>query len=38
MNKNKDKFMKMAIELSLISVNDGGGPFGSFIVKKSYRK
>ena len=33
MNKNKDKFMKRAIELSLISVNDGGGPFGSIIVK-----
>ena len=29
----KNKFMKRAIELSIESVNTGGGPFGSVIVK-----
>ncbi len=29
----KNKFMKRAIELSIESVNRGGGPFGSIIVK-----
>ena len=29
----KNKFMKRAIELSIESVNSGGGPFGSIIVK-----
>ena len=29
----KNKFMKRAIELSLESVNSGGGPFGCVIVK-----
>jgi len=29
----KNEFMKKAIELSLESVNKGGGPFGSVIVK-----
>ncbi len=29
----KNEFMKRAIELSLESVNKGGGPFGSVIVK-----
>ena len=29
----KNKFMKRAIELSIESVNNGGGPFGSVIIK-----
>ena len=29
----KNEFMKRAIELSLENVNEGGGPFGSVIVK-----
>ena len=29
----KNEFMKRAIELSLESVNKGGGPFGSIIIK-----
>ena len=29
----KNKFMQRAIELSMESVNKGGGPFGSVIVK-----
>ncbi len=29
----KNEFMKKAIELSVESVNEGGGPFGSVIVK-----
>ena len=29
----KNKFMERAIELSLESINSGGGPFGSVIVK-----
>ena len=29
----KNEFMKRAIELSIKSVNNGGGPFGSVIVK-----
>ena len=29
----KDKFMERAIELSIESINIGGGPFGSVIVK-----
>ena len=29
----KNEFMKRAIELSIESVNNGGGPFGSIIVK-----
>jgi len=29
----KNKFMERAIELSIQSVNNGGGPFGSIIVK-----
>ena len=29
----KNKFMQRAIELSLESINSGGGPFGSVIVK-----
>ena len=29
----KNEFMKKAIELSIKSVNNGGGPFGSVIVK-----
>ena len=29
----KNEFMKRAIELSIESVNNGGGPFGSVIVK-----
>ena len=29
----KNEFMKRAIELSVESVNNGGGPFGSIIVK-----
>ena len=29
----KNKFMARAIELSIDSVNTGGGPFGSVIVK-----
>ena len=29
----KNQFMKRAIELSIKSVNSGGGPFGSVIVK-----
>jgi tRNA(Arg) A34 adenosine deaminase TadA len=29
----KNEFMKRAIELSIESVNSGGGPFGSIIVK-----
>ena len=29
----KNKFMERAIELSIDSVNTGGGPFGSVIVK-----
>jgi len=29
----KNKFMKRAIELSIESINSGGGPFGSVIVK-----
>ena len=31
----KNEFMKKAIELSIESVNRGGGPFGSVIVKKN---
>ena len=30
----KNKFMQRAIELSIESVNIGGGPFGSVIVKE----
>jgi len=30
-----DKFMKRAIELSIESVNKGGGPFGSIVVQNS---
>ena len=30
----KNKFMQRAIELSIESVNKGGGPFGSVIVKE----
>ena len=33
MTNNKNKFMLRAIELSLTSVNDQGGPFGCVIVK-----
>ncbi|PPR44433.1 MAG: Guanine deaminase [Alphaproteobacteria bacterium MarineAlpha5_Bin8] len=33
MENNKKKFMLRAIELSLISVNEQGGPFGCVIVK-----
>ena len=29
----KNKFMKRAIELSIESINTGGGPFGCVIVK-----
>ena len=29
----KNEFMKRAIELSVKSVNNGGGPFGCVIVK-----
>ena len=29
----KNKFMQKAIELSIESINSGGGPFGSVIVK-----
>ena len=29
----KNEFMKRAIELSIESVNSGGGPFGTVIVK-----
>ena len=29
----KNKFMQRAIELSIESINSGGGPFGSVIVK-----
>ena len=29
----KNKFMKRAIELSIESINTGGGPFGSVVVK-----
>jgi len=31
----KNKFMQRAIELSIESVNIGGGPFGSVIVKEN---
>ena len=31
----KNKFMTRAIELSIASVNSGGGPFGSIIVKNN---
>ena len=31
----KNQFMKRAIELSIKSVNSGGGPFGSVIVKNN---
>ena len=31
----KNEFMKRAIELSIESVNLGGGPFGSVIVKNN---
>mgnify|MGYP001313940513 CR=1 FL=1 len=31
----KNQFMKRAIELSIESVNNGGGPFGCVIVKKN---
>ena len=31
----KNKFMNRAIELSIESVNNGGGPFGCVIVKKN---
>ena len=31
----KNEFMKRAIELSIKSVNNGGGPFGSVIVKNN---
>ncbi len=30
---NHEKFMKRAIELSIKSVENGGGPFGAVIVK-----
>lgn len=30
---NKEQFMRRAIELSLISIDNGGGPFGAVIVK-----
>ena len=33
MTNNKNKFMLRAIELSLTSVNNQGGPFGCVIVK-----
>ena len=29
----KNKYMQRAIELSIESVNNGGGPFGSIVVK-----
>ena len=29
----KNKFMQRAIELSIESINSGGGPFGSVITK-----
>ncbi len=32
----KNEFMKRAIELSIESVNRGGGPFGSIIVKDNH--
>ncbi|MCQ2195446.1 MAG: nucleoside deaminase [Paludibacteraceae bacterium] len=32
-NKNEEQFMRLAIELSIKSVNEGGGPFGAVIVK-----
>ena len=33
MDKNVEKFMRRAIELSVQSVKSGGGPFGAVIVK-----
>lgn len=33
MEKNNDKFMRRAIELSLENIANGGGPFGAVIVK-----
>lgn len=33
MEKSKVKFMKKAIELSIVNVTKGGGPFGAVIVK-----
>lgn len=33
MNENDDKFMQIAIDLSISSVNSNGGPFGAVIVK-----
>lgn len=33
MKKNNEKFMKRAIELSIINVMKGGGPFGAVVVK-----
>ncbi|MCF0206245.1 MAG: O-antigen ligase family protein, partial [Bacteroidales bacterium] len=32
-NTDNDRFMRMAIDLSLESIDNGGGPFGSVIVK-----
>lgn len=32
-NEEKDKFMQMAIDLSVENVANGGGPFGAVIVK-----
>ena len=31
----KNKFMQRAIELSIESINSGGGPFGSVITKEN---
>jgi len=33
MMENKEKYMRLAIEKSLDSIDNGGGPFGSVIVK-----
>lgn len=33
MEKSKEKFMRRAIELSIVNVTKGGGPFGAVIVK-----
>ena len=33
MMENKEKYMRLAIEKSLSSIDNGGGPFGSVIVK-----
>jgi len=34
MDKYQEKFMQKAIELSIVNVATGGGPFGAVIVKK----